>query len=69
MSSSGDECFPDEEGENDKEIEIESGQKEVVEQKETFKSPEDELKRMELGGILVYDSYARILGNNRISEY
>jgi len=28
--------------------------------------PAEELKRMELGGILVYDAYARIQGNQRI---
>jgi hypothetical protein len=58
MSSSGDECFPDEEVEVQKPIELEKEPKSTVE--ETKKDPEEELKRMELGGILVYDAYARI---------
>jgi hypothetical protein len=30
---------------------------------------QEELKKMELGGILVYDAYAHIQGNQRIEDY
>jgi hypothetical protein len=33
------------------------------------KPVEDVIKRMELGGILVYDAHARILGCPKIQEY
>jgi hypothetical protein len=36
---------------------------------ETFQLNSEELHRQELGGVVVYDSYARIVGNSHLQAY
>jgi hypothetical protein len=35
----------------------------------SFQNNSDELHRTELGGVVVYDAFARIMGNSHLIEY